>query len=64
MSIKRAQLVAVGLVILAVLTQPGAARAAEIKVLCSNGIKAVMEELIPQFEQATKHGLRRPPLTE
>ena len=55
MSIKRARLVAVGLVILAVLTQPGVARAAEIKVLCSNGIKAVMEELIPQFEQATKH---------
>ena len=44
-----------GLVILAMLTQPGVARAAEIKVLCSNGIKAVMEELIPQFEQATKH---------
>ncbi len=55
MSIKRARLAAAGLVILAVLTQPGAARAAEIKVLCSNGIKAVMEELIPQFEQATKH---------
>ena len=55
MSIKRARLVAVGLVILAVLAQPGVARAAEIKILCSNGIRAVMEELIPQFEQATKH---------
>jgi molybdate transport system substrate-binding protein len=55
MSTKRARLGAVGLVILAVLTQPGVARAAEIKVLCSNGIKAVMEELVPQFEQATKH---------
>ena len=32
-----------------------ASAAAEIKILCSNGIKAVMEELVPQFEQATKH---------
>src|SRR5512134_3168994 len=55
MSIKRARLVAAGLVILAMLTQPGVARAAESKVLCSNGIRAVMEELIPHFEQATKH---------
>ena len=55
MSIRRARTVAMGLVILAVLTQPGVARAAEIKVLCSNGIRAVMEELIPQFEQATRH---------
>jgi molybdate transport system substrate-binding protein len=28
---------------------------AEIKVLCSNGFKAVMEELTTEFEQATKH---------
>jgi molybdate transport system substrate-binding protein len=55
MGIKRRRLVAVGLVILAMLAQSGVARAAEIRVLCSNGIKAVMEELIPQFEQATKH---------
>lgn len=55
MSIGRARPAAAGLVILAMLAQPGVARAAEIKVLCSNGIKAVMEELIPQFEQATKH---------
>lgn len=55
MSVKGARTVAAGLVILAMLTQPGAAHAAEIKILCSNGIKAVMEELIPQFEQATKH---------
>ena len=31
------------------------ANAAEIKVLCSNGIKAVVEELVPQYERATKH---------
>jgi len=29
--------------------------AAEIKVLSSNGIKAVVEELLPQFERQTKH---------
>ena len=29
--------------------------AAQIRILCSNGIKAVMEELVPQFERATKH---------
>lgn len=31
------------------------ARAAEITVLCSNGIRAVMQELVPKFEQATGH---------
>jgi molybdate transport system substrate-binding protein len=30
-------------------------QAAQITVLCSNGIKAVMEELVPEFERATKH---------
>jgi molybdate transport system substrate-binding protein len=35
--------------------QPRAANAAEIKVLCSVGLKAVMDELVPQFEQATKN---------
>jgi molybdate transport system substrate-binding protein len=32
-----------------------AADAADIRVLCSNGLKAVMEELAPQFERATGH---------
>src|SRR5438034_2089272 len=31
------------------------AHAAEIKVLCSNGMKAVIEELVPRFERATTH---------
>jgi molybdate transport system substrate-binding protein len=44
-----------GFVTLTVLAEPGLAGAAEIKVLCSNGIKAVMEELVPRFEQATRH---------
>jgi molybdate transport system substrate-binding protein len=30
-----------------------AACAAEIKILCSNGLKAVVDELVPQFEQKT-----------
>jgi molybdate transport system substrate-binding protein len=34
-------------------TQP--AQGAEIKVLCSNGIKTVVEELVPQFERSTGH---------
>jgi molybdate transport system substrate-binding protein len=29
------------------------AAAAELKVLCSNGLRAVVEELVPQFEQKT-----------
>jgi molybdate transport system substrate-binding protein len=33
----------------------GTASAAEIKVLCSNGLRAVVEELVPQFEQKTKN---------
>ena len=30
--------------------------AAEIKVLCTNGVKAVVEELIPQFERTNTNG--------
>jgi molybdate transport system substrate-binding protein len=55
MNSQRMSLAAMGLLTLMVLAQPSVAAAAEIKVLCSNGIKAVMEELVPQFEQATKH---------
>ena len=38
-----------------VLALASSARAAEIKVFCSNGIKAVVDELGPQFERATGH---------
>jgi molybdate transport system substrate-binding protein len=55
MKTKRTTFVLAGVVTLTMLAQPGLARAAEIKVLCSNGIKAVMEELVPQFERATRH---------
>jgi molybdate transport system substrate-binding protein len=37
------------------LGQPSRANAAEIHVLCSNGFKAVFEELAPQFERASGH---------
>ena len=39
------------------LTVCAGARAAEIKVLASNGVKTVLEELAPQFEQSTGHKL-------
>jgi len=42
-------------IMLATLSTASAAEAAEIKVLCSNGIKAVVDELVPQFERATGH---------
>lgn len=35
--------------------QTSDASAAEIRVLCSNGLKAVMEDLAPQFERSTGH---------
>jgi molybdate transport system substrate-binding protein len=38
-----------------VLVMASAVDAAEIKVLCSNGIRAVIEDLAPQFERETKH---------
>ena len=42
-------------VLLFALGQPLGANAAEIRVLCSNGLKAVFEELVPQFEKASGH---------
>jgi molybdate transport system substrate-binding protein len=43
------------LVLCVSLAQPGVARADQITVLCSNGFKAVLQDLAPQFEKATKH---------
>jgi molybdate transport system substrate-binding protein len=43
----------VTLALLLCVSWSGAAYAAEIRVLCSNGLKAVMEDLGPQFERAT-----------
>ena len=55
MTFTRSLRVARGLAVAMMLTWPVAADAAEIKVLCSSGFKAVMEELAPQFERATHH---------
>ncbi len=54
MMINRVVAVAAALGLL-VSTHVGLANAAEIKVLSSVGIKAVVDELAPQFEAATKH---------
>jgi molybdate transport system substrate-binding protein len=37
------------------LLAPAAAGAAEIKVLCSNGLTAVMNDLVPHFERVSGH---------
>ena len=50
---RRAFIAAVACALL--LVRPSVAAAAEIRVLCSNGLKAVMEALVPAFEKATGH---------
>jgi molybdate transport system substrate-binding protein len=45
--------VALGVVV--VLSQARDAAADQITVLCSSGLKAVIEDLVPKFERATKH---------
>jgi molybdate transport system substrate-binding protein len=45
--------VALGLI--ALLGQARDATADQITVLCSNGLKAVIEDLVPMFERSTKH---------
>jgi molybdate transport system substrate-binding protein len=44
-----------GLAVAILLVHPVAAQTGDIKVLCSTGFKAVMEDLVPQFERATHH---------
>jgi molybdate transport system substrate-binding protein len=46
-----------GMMALAALAESQRVSAAGISVLCSNGIKAVMEELVPQFERASGHSV-------
>ena len=55
MKLNRSHVVALALTLLSALVQPASLAAAEITVLCSNGIKAVMEDLVPKFEKATGH---------
>lgn len=58
MNIRRLLHLVVGIVILNLVVQPSIARATEITVLCSNGFRAVMQELGPPFEQATGHKIQ------
>jgi molybdate transport system substrate-binding protein len=55
MMLGRSRRVAIGVAVVAGLALPREAGADTISVLCSNGFKAVMETLAPQFEQATKN---------
>jgi molybdate transport system substrate-binding protein len=52
---KRIRSFAVVFVLLSILSISVAAQAAEIRVLCSNGLKAVMEDAAAQFERASGH---------
>ena len=45
-------------VILASLAFAASANAAELKVLCTNGVRAVVQELIPRFEQSSGDTIR------
>ena len=46
-----------GVIAVCLLVAAGSATAAEIRVLASNGIKAAMEAIEPEFERATGHTL-------
>jgi molybdate transport system substrate-binding protein len=48
-------LVTASLTLALVFVQSTQALAAEVRVLCSNGLKAVFEELAPQFERSSGH---------
>jgi molybdate transport system substrate-binding protein len=47
---------AVAAAVLVTLSLSNVVHAAEIKVLCTNGVRAVVEELVPQFERNTTSG--------
>ena len=51
----RRMLFTASLTLALVFVQATEAQAAEVRVLCSNGLKAVFEELAPQFERSTGH---------
>ena len=46
---------AVVLALFVMLGQPRAASPDEIRIVCSNGLKAVVEDLVPKFERTTNH---------
>ena len=51
----RRMLFTASLTLALVFVQAIEAQAADVRVLCSNGLKAVFEELAPQFERSTGH---------
>src|SRR5262245_17369187 len=51
----RARTAAASLTVYAWFTFAAPARADEITVLCSNGIRTVMQEIVPRFEKTTGH---------
>ena len=55
MTFNRSFSFALGVAVAMVMAGPVGAQAADIKILCSSVFKAVMEELVPQFERATHH---------
>jgi molybdate transport system substrate-binding protein len=55
MKLNRSILAALALMLAAILGSASSVAAGEITVLCSNGIKTVMEDLVPKFEKATGH---------
>jgi hypothetical protein len=54
MKLYRAIWLAIGLG-LPFVVAPVSAQAAEIRLLCSNGLREVVEALVPQFERASGH---------
>jgi molybdate transport system substrate-binding protein len=55
MSNRRLACIALGFVLVVMPGQVRPAEADEIAVLCSNGLKAVVEALVPRFERETSH---------
>jgi molybdate transport system substrate-binding protein len=55
MTLRRTVATSIALGVALVLAQPRTAGAEDIIVLCSNGLKAVIEDLVPKFEHETKH---------
>ena len=55
MTNRRMAYIVVGLVLVVIAGQARVAEADDIAVLCSNGLKAVVETLVPKFERETSH---------
>ena len=55
MELRRTVAASIALGLVVVLAQARTVAAQEITVLCSNGLKAVIEDLVPKFEHETKH---------